>query len=315
MDGRADDLMRDAELAQRVRGLGDTAKWLGELAALREKGAPGQPLWATAGAYLDDAWCAARGALVAVDSVARGEDPSARRGDWIGTFSGVQFWPLDPRPEEVRADDVAHALWNKCRWAGMCSRFYSVGEHSMRAAWGAGVLAREAGLARELIVLTVDATLLHDGAEAYLPDVPTPVKAFLAGWDEIEAAVQQAVNTHFGLGTLPAEVVELVERADRYMRVLEARALFSPEARKGWGPWMDDVVPETFAAAAFGFRTLEDPARWQLTATHFEAELIMMTADAAARTRASYGSGPQPAPVSAQDFEPPAHLKRLLEGP
>lgn len=25
---------------------------------------------------------------------------SQRKGDWITTFTGKRFWPLDPRPEE-----------------------------------------------------------------------------------------------------------------------------------------------------------------------------------------------------------------------
>jgi hypothetical protein len=38
-----------------------------------------------------------------------------RRGNWQQTFTGRQFWPLDPRPEEVCADDIAHALSLQCR--------------------------------------------------------------------------------------------------------------------------------------------------------------------------------------------------------
>ena len=28
-----------------------------------------------------------------------------RKGDWILTFTGVEFWPLDPRPEEIKIED------------------------------------------------------------------------------------------------------------------------------------------------------------------------------------------------------------------
>ena len=57
-----------------------------------------------------------------------------RKGDWILTYSGIEFWPLDPRPEDVRIEDIAHALSMQCRFAGHCDRFYSVAEHSIRVA-------------------------------------------------------------------------------------------------------------------------------------------------------------------------------------
>src|ERR1700693_75116 len=57
-----------------------------------------------------------------------------RKGDWIQTFTGRQFWPLDPRPEEVCIEDIAHGLSNECRFAGQCRSFYSVAQHSVLCA-------------------------------------------------------------------------------------------------------------------------------------------------------------------------------------
>lgn len=45
-----------------------------------------------------------------------------RRGDWIQTFTGQQFWPLDPLVEEVHLEDIAHALSNLCRFTGHALR-------------------------------------------------------------------------------------------------------------------------------------------------------------------------------------------------
>lgn len=41
-----------------------------------------------------------------------------RVGDWVQTFTGVAFWPLDPRPDEVHIVDVAHQLAMVCRFGG-----------------------------------------------------------------------------------------------------------------------------------------------------------------------------------------------------
>ena len=92
-----------------------------------------------------------------------------RRGDWIQTYTGVRFYPLDPRPEDIFIDDIAHALSMKCRFNGHTNKFYGVAQHSLLVSlecekrypkypnlwlWG----------------------LLHDAAEAYLPDIPRPLK-------------------------------------------------------------------------------------------------------------------------------------------
>src|SRR5215217_2415409 len=55
-----------------------------------------------------------------------------RIGDWIQTRSGVKFHLLDPKPEDFRIGDIAHALSNVCRFTGHVRKFYSVAEHSVR---------------------------------------------------------------------------------------------------------------------------------------------------------------------------------------
>ncbi len=46
-----------------------------------------------------------------------------RYGDWIQTYTGKQFWPLDPRPEDVDIEDIANALSNLGRYAGHTTAF------------------------------------------------------------------------------------------------------------------------------------------------------------------------------------------------
>jgi hypothetical protein len=49
---------------------------------------------------------------------------STRLDDWCETYTGKHFWPLDPKPEEVSIDDIAHALSLTCRYNGHCKHFY-----------------------------------------------------------------------------------------------------------------------------------------------------------------------------------------------
>jgi hypothetical protein len=117
-----------------------------------------------------------------------------RRGDWMQTFTGRQFWPLDPRPDEVDILDIAHALANQCRYAGHCRRFYSVAEHCV-------LLARAVAPEHRLCAL------LHDAAEAYLVDLPRPVKRHFVSYRFAEAAVMAAICLRFGLKPeMPAAV-------------------------------------------------------------------------------------------------------------
>jgi hypothetical protein len=42
---------------------------------------------------------------------------------FIGTFSGIRFWPLVPNPADILIADIAHALAHQCRFGGHASRF------------------------------------------------------------------------------------------------------------------------------------------------------------------------------------------------
>ena len=127
---------------------------------------------------------------------------SPRIGKWMSTFTGHQFWPLDPRAEEVDIRDVAHALSMTCRYGGHCLRFYSVAEHSVHVArW---LQAHYGDL--PAVVLK---GLLHDAPEAYLTDVPRPIKGSLIGYKEIENRLWTVIaNMHGMSDAMPAEVHE-----------------------------------------------------------------------------------------------------------
>jgi uncharacterized protein len=106
-------------------------------------------------------------------------------GPAIMLYSGAWFDFLDPESSEFDIEDIAHGLANTCRYAGQCSRFYSVAEHSLLVCEVAHDCALEA--------------LLHDAAEAFLGDVTRPLKQLLPEYKRIEARVEQAIFYRFGL--------------------------------------------------------------------------------------------------------------------
>lgn len=133
--------------------------------------------------------------------------------NYIATFTGKKFFPLDPRAEEIDVRDIAHALSMQCRFGGHAKRFYSVAQHSLFVS---------------LMVPPVDKlwALLHDAAEAYLVDLPRPIKHdhSMKAYREAEAKVMAAVCEAFGLSPeQPASVTE----ADHRMVMTEARELMN----------------------------------------------------------------------------------------
>jgi len=145
------------------------------------------------------------------------------RGDWIQTYSGRAFYPLDPHAEDVCIEDIAHALSQLCRFGGHCQRFYSVAEHSV-------LLSRYVAPGFQLWAL------LHDASEAYLVDVPRPVKKQILGYVEAERRVMRAICERFRLDPLEPWAVK---DADTRILADEARQLMVPPPM----PWAGDNNP------------------------------------------------------------------------
>lgn len=136
---------------------------------------------------------------------------------WLETISGVRWDISLPQERLVRAYDIAHALGNLCRFAGHC-RFYSVAEHSVNVS---RIVTPEHALH----------ALLHDASEAYLADLPSPVKSLVRGYKELEDRTQAVIYSAFGLR---ADTPWEVHQADLAM-LLHERDRLNPHPRQhGW---------------------------------------------------------------------------------
>ncbi len=157
-----------------------------------------------------------------------------RKGDWIQTFTGRQYWPLDPRADEVSATDIAHHLSMLCRFTGACNRFYSVAEHSvlvMRVVALMPQIRNLPAVERRTVKLLA---LLHDAPEAYCNDIARPVKRSITGYAEIEALNDAAIREHFGLPD-NAAAHGFIKQADNAMLLAEQGALMRKAPRE-WAP-------------------------------------------------------------------------------
>lgn len=169
-----------------------------------------------------------------------------RIGNWQQTRSGQQFWPLDPRADEILIDDIAHSLANQCRWAGHCEPFYSVAEHSVRVSqW---VEANVEDSNQETRCNAILWGLLHDASEAYCVDVPRPLKRCLAGYEEIEERLEYCIGERFSMLTRCPPAI--VKRGDEVLLATELRDLMGPtpapwsiEQGAGVAPLPDPIDP------------------------------------------------------------------------
>ena len=105
--------------------------------------------------------------------------------DCIRTFTGIYVNVFEPKPEMFCIEDIAHSLSQQCRFNGHLTHFYSVAEHSILCA---GYVKYESKLA----------ALLHDASEAYLLDIPSPVKKRLSNYKEIEHKLMECIAIKFG---------------------------------------------------------------------------------------------------------------------
>jgi hypothetical protein len=156
----------------------------------------------------------------------------ARRGDWFQTRSGLKFFALDPRPEEILIEDIAHALGNICRFLGHTSSFYSVAEHSVLVS---KLVPPELALAG----------LLHDAAEAYLGDLVRPLKhqPEFAAFRVAEQLIEQAVQTRFDVPIVPLPP-EVKIADDRALAVEALQLMNAARAWPSWSKWIHQGVPD-----------------------------------------------------------------------
>jgi 5'-deoxynucleotidase YfbR-like HD superfamily hydrolase len=114
----------------------------------------------------------------------------------------------------------------QCRFGGHCADFWSVAQHSVCVS---RIVPPEDALAG----------LLHDAAEAYLVDLPRPIKRFMPTYRAAEQRIARVIGQRFSV-----ELVELpapVKHADEVMLATEKRDLMLNSYRD-WGP-----LPEPLA--------------------------------------------------------------------
>lgn len=145
----------------------------------------------------------------------------------IATFSGATFDFLNPEGSAFALLDIAQGLANTARFAGQTGSFYSVAQHSV-------LVSHEVAPALAL------QGLFHDAAEAFLGDVPTPLKQLLPDYRRLEKQAERSILRRLGL---PDTLDPAVKRADLVLLATEKRDLMGGHDRdRPWGI-LDGIAP------------------------------------------------------------------------
>jgi len=153
----------------------------------------------------------------------------------ITTFTGKTVDFLNPDPKQICIEDIAHALSMNCRFAGQSREFYSVAQHSYYVS---------------VYVPSTDPQihrlgLLHDATEAFMTDLPRPLKKIIPQFAEIESRLHRAIMERFDL---PHELPPIIKKTDAQMFANEWERFMSPppdtdilplpeiKVNEGWSP-------------------------------------------------------------------------------
>lgn len=169
---------------------------------------------------------------------------------WTVTYSGRKFHFFGGDQDEIDINDIAHSLSLNCRFNGHVKHFYSVAQHSLII--GKQIL-KETGKPSWAM-----AGLLHDASEAYLPDMPRPIKGYLSEFLDLEDAVLGRIFRRFDLPdlTMPTQehlpLAELIKLHDNRAVVTEKRDILTEDSRlvpwaiqDKYEPYEDRIIPET----------------------------------------------------------------------
>ena len=163
----------------------------------------------------------------------------------IETLNGHFVDPLNMDPADIRIEDIAHALAMQCRFSGYTRHHYSVAEHSVNVARLVARMLGDAGGSyhpgAELSRRIVRQALLHDATEAYLVDLPSPIKRHFPEFRVAEKKLWAAIAKRFDV---PEEMHPFVKEVDGRICTTEKVVLLSPDTHMTeWRGFVRDFPP------------------------------------------------------------------------
>jgi hypothetical protein len=150
--------------------------------------------------------------------------------DSIRVHSGKYLNLLKMDPDTIDIEDIAHGISHQCRFGGHMQLFYSVAQHSVWCSYQA-----------ETVELAFEA-LMHDASEAYLVDIPTPVKRMIPDYYVIEEKLMRIICAKYEICYPMSPLIKKIDANALQFewdngvlsKCLEPIALPQPEAKQAF---------------------------------------------------------------------------------
>lgn len=173
-------------------------------------------------------------------------DTKYKAVSFVETYTGRPFWPLEPKPEDVSIIDIAHNLSNQGRYSGSTFRLYVTAQHCCLLA---DYVEKRGGTPLDCLQI-----LMHDAPEAYLVDVPRPVKQFMPEYRKWDKAINNVIRVWLGVDHLP--IPPWQDDLDSRI-IMDERAQVMSDSGLDWGhaleplgiqidPWLPQVAEQEF---------------------------------------------------------------------
>jgi uncharacterized protein len=148
------------------------------------------------------------------------------------TYSGRILDVFNLQLEDIDIVDIAHHLSLECRFNGATPFHYSVAQHSVLCAREDTICQSAFESDIEVGVCHAKHKLLHDASEAYLRDIPRPVKhtEMFAPYRELEHKIQNKIFFKFGLSL---QMPKCTKEADDRLLVREGIELMNERYKLG----------------------------------------------------------------------------------
>jgi len=147
----------------------------------------------------------------------------------LETYTGLYVQPPELKPEEIDIHDIAHALSQMARHGGHCLKRMSVAQHCC--------LVHDYLVSKGVPPEGCFQGLMHDAEEAYLVDIPRPVKyrPEMESYRNWGKELRRRIYDRFGIE--PTRWERLVKAADNAILIAEIR-----QWKRSKGCYMDKGV-------------------------------------------------------------------------
>ena len=162
---------------------------------------------------------------------------------WIQTHSGRAVDLLKPKPSQIYAGDIIHALSRLPRFTGhtVGPVAYTVAVHSVYT-YRLALNASPGDTTAQLWAL------LHDAHETYVGDISTPLKQALgfrnkhSKYNSMVRRLDTTIAKHFGLTPQQLDDVHLLVKRCDLIALAAERAAYMSESERSWNvSWNADL--------------------------------------------------------------------------